>query len=280
MTKKFGQLLGLSLLCLFPFIHIHAQKPKPGDPLTNKLGMEFVYIPAGEFMMGSNAADDQKPAHKVQISKPFYLGKYEVTVGQFRKFVEATGYQTDAEKEGWGNSWNGKEFVQTRVSWRDPGFQQSDNHPVVMVSYNDATAFAKWMGGRLPTEAEWEYAARAGVKGDFSGDLDAVAWHKGNLKPEDRTQTVGQKAPNAWGLHDMFGNVWERIDDFYDKNFYSVSPEVDPSGPKSAELKGNRGGGWFSKARNDWYSFRGWGGVRNRDPVLGFRVVMAVDQIK
>jgi formylglycine-generating enzyme required for sulfatase activity len=254
---------------------VSGQKKKAGDTKKNKLGIEFVYIPAGEFIMGSDTgADDQKPAHKVKISKPFYLGKYEVTVGQFRKFVEAAAYVTDAEKEGWGNSWNGKEFVKTKVSWKDPGFTQTDDHPVVMVTYNDAAAFAKWAGGRLPTEAEWEYAARAGNSGDFTGDLNAVAWHKGNLKPEDRTQRVGKKTPNAWGLYDMFGNVWERVEDFYDKAFYAVSPAEDPTGPKTAELKGNRGGGWFSNPRKDWYSFRGWGSINNRDPVLGFRIAM------
>jgi len=253
-----------------------AQKKKAGDLIKNKLGMEFVFIPAGEFVMGSDSGtDDQKPAHKVKISQPFYLGRYEVTVGQFRKFVEETKYQTDAEKEGWGNSWNGKEFVKTKVDWKNPGFEQTDNHPVVMVTYNDAAAFAGWIGGRLPSEAEWEYAARAGKDGDFTGDLNAVAWHKGNLKPDDRTQIVGQKMPNAWGLYDMFGNVWERVEDFYDKNYYANSSAADPSGPKTADLKGNRGGGWFSNPRKDWFSFRGWGSSDNRDPVLGFRVALS-----
>ncbi|MGE3467771.1 MAG: formylglycine-generating enzyme family protein, partial [Pyrinomonadaceae bacterium] len=194
-------------------------------------------------------------------------------------FVEATGYKTDAEKEGWGNVWNGEKMIQTKASWNSPGFVQSDDHPVVMVSYNDAAAFAKWIGGRLPSEAEWEYAARAGAKGEFEGDISTVAWHKGNLRPEDRTSKVGQKKPNAWGLYDMLGNAWERIEDWYDKTYYQNSPAVDPPGPSLADLKGNRGGGWIGNARADWYSFRGWGGVRNRDPVLGFRVVVDAKQI-
>lgn len=252
-----------------------AQEQKAGAPLKHKSGLEFVYIPTGEFTMGSDTgAEDQRPAHKVKISQPFYLGKYEVTVGQFRQFVEATGYVTDAEKQGWGNSWTGKEFARAKVSWREPGFAQTDNHPVVMITYNDAVAFAQWLDGRLPTEAEWEYAARAGSQGDFAGDLNVVAWHKGNLKPADRTQPVGQKLPNAWGLHDLFGNVWERVADWYDKSYYQTSPVLDPSGPQTAELKVNRGGGWYSQPRKDWFSFRGWGGADNRDPVLGFRVLL------
>lgn len=261
-------------------VKAQTQMRKAGDTLRHR-EIEFVYIPEGEFLMGSNSGtDDQRPAHKVKISKPFYFGKYEVTVGQFKRFVEATGHKTDAEKEGWGNSWTGKEFVRTNVSWRDPGFPQTDEHPVVMVTYYDALAFAKWLGGRLPTEAEWEYAARAGSENDFNGDLNVVAWHKGNLKADDRTQVVGRKMPNAWGLFDTFGNAWERVDDFYDKNYYQNSPTVDPVGPATAELKGNRGGGWFSNARKDWYSFRGWGSANNRDPVLGFRVALDITAVE
>jgi len=247
----------------------------PKKATVGKAGIQFVLIPAGEFVMGSDSsADDQRPAHKVSISKPFYLAKYEVTVGQFRSFVEATKYVTDAEKQGWGNVWTGTEFKQTKASWREPGFTQTDQHPVVMVSYNDAVAFATWAGGRLPTEAEWEYVARARGPGELTGDINEVAWSKSNLTASDRTKPVGEKKPNAWGLFDMFGNAWERVSDWYSKTYYAESAPRDPKGPETAELKVNRGGGWFSNSRKDWPTFRGWGGPNTRDPVLGFRVAM------
>lgn len=199
-----------------------------------------------------------------------------MTVGQFRKFVEATAYITDAEKEGWGNIWTGSEFKRGKASWREPGFIQSDEHPVVMLTYNDASAFAKWAGARLPTEAEWEYAARSGGPAELAGDLNEISWNKSGIKPDERTKPVGGKRPNEWGFYDMFGNVWERVSDWYDKAYYSRSPAVDPKGPDSAELRGNRGGGWFSNPRRDWPTFRGWGSSDNRDPVLGFRLAMDV----
>ena len=138
--------------------------------------LEMVLIPAGSFLMGDNTGlDDEKPAHKVTITKPFYLGQYEVTVEQFRKFVEATGYATDAEKGtgfqgafGWNRDM--MEFqMNDEYSWRNTGFAQLDTHPVVNVSWNDAMEFCRWLSRkegstfRLPTEAEWEYACRAGT---------------------------------------------------------------------------------------------------------------------
>src|SRR5271165_5955359 len=159
-----------------------------GSPslITNSLGMKFTRIKAGEFLMGSpdtdkDAYDDEKPQHRVRITRPFYLGVHEVTRGQFRRFVDDTGYQTDAEKDGKGGTgWNeeAKKFEQNpRYTWLNPGFEQTDEHPVVNVSWNDAVAFAGWLSRRegvtyrLPTEAEWEYACRAGTTTNYcNGD--------------------------------------------------------------------------------------------------------------
>ena len=156
--------------------------------ITNSLGMKFTLIKAGEFLMGSpdtdkDAEDAEKPQHRVRITRPFYLGVHEVTRGQFRRFVDDTGYQTEAEKDGkggWGWNEDAKKFEQNpRYTWLNPGFEQTDLHPVVNVSWNDAVAFAEWLGRkegktyRLPTEAEWEYACRAGTTTRFFCGDDA-----------------------------------------------------------------------------------------------------------
>ena len=158
--------------------------------LGRDVTLEMVLIPAGSFIMGDNdGLDDEQPAHRVTITKPFYMGTHEVTVEQFRQFVEATNYVTDAE-QGTGFqgafAWNHDtaEFeMRDEYSWRTTGFAQGDNHPVVNVSWNDAAEFCKWLSReeemfvRLPTEAEWEYACRAGTTTDyFSGnEIEGVA---------------------------------------------------------------------------------------------------------
>ncbi len=160
----------------------------PPKPITNSIGMKLVLIPAGTFLMGSpdedkDARGDETPPHPVRITRPFYLGATEVTRGQFRRFVDDAGYQTEAEKDGKGGlGWNEetKKFEQNpRYTWQNPGFEQTDEHPVVNVTWNDAVAFAQWLSRkegktyRLPTEAEWEYACRAGTTTRFSNGDDA-----------------------------------------------------------------------------------------------------------
>jgi formylglycine-generating enzyme required for sulfatase activity len=247
--------------------------------ITNSLGMKFTLIKAGEFLMGSpdtdkDAEDDEKPQHRVRITRPFYLGVHEVTRGQFRRFADDTGYQTEAEKDGKGGyGWNeaANKFEQApRYTWREAGFEQTDLHPMVNVSWNDAVAFAEWLGRkegktyRLPTEAEWEYACRAGTTTRYfcGDDAEAVA-EVGNIadatareKHPDWTWTiaardgfvytapVGRYRPNAWGLHDMHGNVWEWCWDWYGKDFYKASRVDDPAGPLEAADRVFRGGGW------------------------------------
>ena len=172
--------------------------------------MKLKLIPADEFLMGSpdtdkDAKDDEKPQHRVRITRPFYLGVHEVTRGQFRRFVDDSGYQTEAEKDGNGGlGWNeaANKFEQApRYTWREPGFEQTDEHPVVNVSWNDAVAFAEWLGKkegktyRLPTEAEWEYACRAGTTTRyFCGDDAEALAEVGNVAgAADREKFPGWK---------------------------------------------------------------------------------------
>jgi formylglycine-generating enzyme required for sulfatase activity len=243
------------------------------DPAT---GMEFVFIKGGCFEMGDTFGEgepDEQPPHEVCVGD-FYLGKYEVTVGQFRKFVQATGYQTEAEKGlltlrlwtpgGWKKdpTWN----------WQNPGFPQTDRHPLVNVSYEDARAFADWLSHatgkifRLPTEAEWEYAARSGgakerwAGVDAESELEEYAWFAANS--EWRTHPVGEKKGNGLGLHDMSGNAWEWVADCYDERYYRESPKDNPQGA-SAGSHSLRGGScfheaWFIRATDRVQDRREW----------------------
>jgi formylglycine-generating enzyme required for sulfatase activity len=190
-------LAGLSLLpaCASP----NAGSRNPKD------GMTFVWVPAGSLMAQvpvelKDTSDPEKTvAQEVTFAEGFWLGRTEVTVGQFRRFVEQTGHVTDAEKAG------------NRFTWKSPGFPQEANHPVVYLSYQDALCYTRWAGVDLPTEAEWLYACRAGSTTKFYwGDLvdDRYLWHRGNTEGTS-TRPVARKRPNAWGLYDMVGNAWE-----------------------------------------------------------------------
>jgi formylglycine-generating enzyme required for sulfatase activity len=245
--------------------------------ITNSIGMNLVLIPAGEFLIGSPDSDQdasagEKPQHLVRITRPFYLGATEVTVGQFRRFVERTGFRTEAETEGKGG-WGWDEAKQTyeqdpKYTWRNPGFAQTDEHPVVNVSWNDAIACCNKLseleglkpcrrpggavesggdGYRLPTEAEWKYACRAGSTtrysfGDDAGNLGEFAWYGDNSGV--KTHPVGQKRPNVWGLYDMHGNVWEWCEDGWDANYYQNSPGANPAGLSQTAFRVYRGGAW------------------------------------
>ncbi len=250
--------------------------PTWSDPKT---GIEFVLIKGGSFDMGDTFGDgdnDEKPVHRVTVSD-FYLAKTEVTVGQFRKFADAMNYRTDAEREGWAYVWSGSSWEKKNgASWRNPGFSQDDNHPVVNVSWNDVAAFCKWAGVRLPTEAEWEYAAReGGKKVKWSGtsiesQLGDYAWYNSNSGRT--THAVAGKKANSLGLYDMSGNVWEWCADWYASDYYQESPSRDPQGPSSGEYRVLRGGSWGNNPGRCRASSRGRNNPDGRANGNGFRV--------
>jgi len=254
-----------------------ALRQKREAPLIepSPLGMEFVLVSPGKFTMGSPPNEkghrpDEGPQREVQISKSFYLGKYEVQVAEFREFVNATGYKTLAEKTGWAWVWapKSKKYEKTAgVKWKNPGFSQAENHPVVCVAWHDAVEFTKWVNKktgqvyRLATEAEWEYACRAG------GTLPSGSWYLSN---SDRApHPVGQKRANAWGLYDMFGNAAERCQDGY--GTYEAGPVTDPLGRSNDETKVVRGGAWGSGLSDLRCAFRRR--ATGTSPSAGFRLV-------
>lgn len=295
--------------------------------LTNSIGMTLVLIPPGEFIMGSTESseeldkasgyesaphlyDGEHPAHRVRITQPFYMGVHEVTVGQFRKFADTTGYKTFVEREiKPGRGWNAKEgkFEKgTQYTWRDPGFEQTDDHPVVNLAWKDARAFCEWLSEkehrayRLPYEAEWEYACRAGTTTRYYNGNDpellpqvanvADATAKGKfrdwaytIRASDGyafTAPVGSFRPNAFGLFDMHGNAAEWCIDRYDPSYYAIckyaptSPAIDPKGPTSGTYCVVRGGSWRNRP---WYVRSacriGWQAAGTCDDSCGLRVI-------
>jgi formylglycine-generating enzyme required for sulfatase activity len=280
---------------------------EPADPqrFTNSLGMEMVLVSAGEFMMGSDESaasvrealgmkaerpnDDERPVHRVRITKAFYLGKYEVAVAEFRQFVDATAFKTDAERDGVGGvGWNGTTFGRDpKFTWSTWWNEQTDRHPAVNVSPNDAVAFCEWLSKmegtkyRLPTEAEWEYACRAGTTTRFYTGDDAVAAAKAGNFADPRTQKpgmvlttpVGRFVPNAFGLYDMHGNVWEWCADAYRADYYANSPVDDPQGPGGAGSVVLRGSCWGFPISTGRSAARGRSTRTGRGYRDGFRVV-------
>lgn len=304
-----------------------------GQVIENSIGMQFVRVPAGEFLMGSDESPeslaldypkyprdrltklkDEAPVHAVRITRPFYLGKYEVTVGQFRKFLETSGYRPESEADGTGgygynpaydpattergDAFDGRD---PRYSWRNPGFHQTEDHPVVNITWNDAVAMAEWLSRaegrryRLPTEAEWEYACRAGTitryySGNSPSTLSAIAntfdaaaapywpqWKDFALAEDDGvafTAPVGSFSPNAFGLYDMLGNVWEWVSDWYSETYYAESPLVDPTGPAYGHQRVRRGGSWHTWSLYARSTFRNWNTPQTRYPLVGMRLLL------
>ena len=273
--------------------------------ITNSNGMKLAMIPAGKFLMGSpknepDRLDDEKQ-HEVEITRPFYMGTHEVTVRQFTGFVLATKYQTEAESDGkGGRAFDGKEFTQKpEFTWKKLHFAQSVDDPVVVVTWSDAVAFCAWMSKRegmtyrLPTEAEWEYACRAGTNSRFNtGDGDEDLKIAGNIADaslkkkwadaswamtwDDRfpfTAPVGKFRANAFGLHDMHGNAWEWCSDWYGEDYYAKSPTQDPQGPATGKERIARGGAWSTQPKFCRSAFRDWHEPGYRSDCVGFRVV-------
>ena len=232
------------------------------ETVTNSIGMQLVVIPAGSFRMGGDkkleqAEDHETPRHMVRISNSFYMGKYQVTQAQWSEIMK-----------------------------NNPSEFKDDLRPVERVSWNDVQAFIHKLNNqeetktyRLPTEAEWEYAARAETKSTycFSVDVDTLsqyAWYNKNSAGE--THPVGQLEPNAWGLYDVHGNVHEWCQDWFDRNYYSHSPSISPEGPLSGLAKALRGGDWGSA---DWYcrcASRSLGSPERRSNRVGFRLIKMV----
>jgi formylglycine-generating enzyme required for sulfatase activity len=236
----------------------------------------MVYLKGDHFVMGSTSAAkdhsgaDEHPAHLVKLS-PFYLDVSEVTNSEFAAFIAATGYQTDAEKKG--ASWVFKEGLEDwklieGADWKHPlgpdsNIVQLMDHPVVHVSWNDANTFAKWAGKRLPTEAEWEYAARDGRDGELYPWGDHLmpkgkplanfwqgTWPNANTLQDGHYYSAPARSfpPTDFGLYDMIGNVWEWTADWYAADYYRDSPALNPKGPGTGEMRVARGGSWFCAA--------------------------------
>ena len=304
-------------------------------------GMKFVRIKAGKFQMGSTPEEirsvneqindkiatlviEDEQIHEVTITQDYLLGEYEVTRGQYRKFVEGSGYRTEGEVDGkGGKGWNAEKMaseVNAKYTWRDPGFPQTDEHPVVEVSWNDAVAFCNWqsrqdglpesyrkvagewelvvkpLGYRLPTEAEWECACRAGSLARFSfgkndedlakyGNVADASYNESTgrnkkwcIKADDGygfTAPVGRFRANAWGLYDMHGNVWEWCGDCYCR--YNVkSKNIDPfqSSEKAIAKRVLRGGCWSCLSWSCRSAFRARNSPVMRMSFYGFRVCL------
>ncbi len=231
-------------------------KPVRAQVKTNPTdGQPYVWVPPGSFQMGCSPEDEdcrgeEKPAHAVAIGKGFWMGQTEVTLGAYRKFVKATG--------------NPMPFK--------PGPDQGESHPMVLVTYDQASAYCRWAGGRLPTEAEWEYAARAGaMKPYYSSNPEAIAWFRDNSGY--KVHPVGQKEPNQFGLYDMLGNVWEIVADWYGEEYYASSEPRDPKGPADGKTRVARGGGCAGRSDVIRASYRGMFRPDNRSIDTGFRCV-------
>ncbi|AWB06618.1 formylglycine-generating enzyme family protein (plasmid) [Azospirillum humicireducens] len=249
------------------------------DTITNGIGMEFRLIPAGSFLMGSpdsdrEARDFEKPQHRVTISRPFYLARHEVTQAQWEAVMGSNPYTLDRS-----NPYYGLPGMAERITRPD--------HPAT-VSWNDAQRFIARLnereGGnryRLPTEAEWEYAARAGTTtaysfGDNAVELGRYAWY-GEDFATGGTHPVGRKAPNPWGLYDIHGNAWEWVRDWYDPAYYANSPATDPQGPEQGGERVVRGGSWHTTATSWRTAFRRSYVPDYRGISIGFRLLRTAE---
>jgi len=265
-----------------------AEGPAPIDTQVRSTdGMVMVYVPAGEFEMGNTGIQwiwggslkdgdldlqvftDEQPGHTVHLDA-FWIDQTEVTVAMFRIFAEATGYETTAEREDWGNPWTEGPMEEEwpkvpGADWRHPRGPESsaeDDHPVVQVSWEDAAAYCEWAGGHLPTEAQWEKAARGtdgrmwpwgnayeGARGSFcDAQCPIERWKQDSFDDGyPFTAPVGSFPSGAspYGALDMAGNVWEWVADWYDEDYYGDSPAQNPLGPESGTDRAMRGGAWY-----------------------------------
>ena len=255
-------------------------------------GLVYIAVPAGSFQMGCSPGDtvcqsDERPRHEVAISRSFYIGRTETTVGAYLGFVKATGHRMPKEPSVMGISLN--------LRWKDL------RQPMVNLSWREAQTYWQWAGGRLPTEAEWEYSARAGEEGPRYGRLNKIAWAADNtggpiidskkiwdrdaegnagrylqliLGYGRRIPRVGQKLPNNWGLFDMLGSVYEWTQDWYQSDYYRHANDVDPVNRTQTPLRVTRGGCWGNVPDYLRLSARSWGAGDSGVPQIGFRCVL------
>jgi len=297
-----GRDFPFAVLFALPLMAVSPEPAAAQRQWSNSIGMKFVRIAPGTFMMGTPENEPgrypNERLHQVRITRAYLLGAYEVTRGQFRAFVGDTGFKTDAEKKGSALIWTGIVQENRRGgSWRDVGFDQTDDHPVVSISWNDAVAFARWLSRkehrqyRLPTEAEWEYACRAGTRtaypwgdnpddgGGFANAADQSALRRFpelvTFKWDDGfayTAPVGKFKPNPWGLFDMIGNALEWCSDYYGP--YPAGEAQDPEGPAQGDQDGSRvlrGGSWTNRPLDIRTGFRHWHRADYQMNVIGFR---------
>jgi formylglycine-generating enzyme required for sulfatase activity len=238
---------------------IPTPSPTPTPDNSPPIKMEFVNISSGSFDMGSDNPDrpNEKPVHNVKI-KGFQMQKTELTQFQWLELMK--DIPTDCRGRLYGPHLFGK------------------NKPMICASWDDIQEYIRRLNAkkdgfsyRLPTEAEWEYAARAGSAGEFIEDLDAVSWYEGNSK--DTSHIVATKKPNAWGLYDMLGNVAEWVNDWYDEKYYEQSPKSNPPGPKTGTKKTLRAGSWNQGKAASRYAFRFSEAANYRNDYYGFRLV-------
>jgi len=265
----------------------------PGQVRENpKDRLKYVLIPPGSFIMGCSpedaaCRDDERPSHLVTITKGFRMGQTEVTAGAFKRFAKQTGRSMPREEDDLGRQLNRR--------WSD------DAMPIVNVTWGEAQAYCSWAGGRLPTEAEWEYAARGGSATNSYGALDEVAWYADNSGRErldsatialnrgpnallqrivdnkDEIHKVAEKRPNGFALFDVLGNVSEWVNDWYDGKYYSHSPSHDPAGSTDGVARVRRGGSWRDPPWIVRLSYRDTLNPRNTSADVGLRCAWDVE---
>jgi formylglycine-generating enzyme required for sulfatase activity len=262
--------------------------PQPGDVKINpKDGQRYVWVPPGTFKMGCSPGDSEcfppeSPAHEVTITKGFWLGQTSVTVEAWKRYAQQTGKAMPPEPK----------YLQRELNsgWAN------EQQPIVDISWDEAAAFCSAAGGRLPTEAEWEYAARAGTTGSRYGNLDEIAWDADNSGKEridtaailrddlnnytsrinangNSPKPVAMKQPNAWKLYDMLGNVWQWTADWFGDRYYEQRDGQDPLGPPGGQVRTVRGGSWRNDPRGARVSFRYRVAPGYRDGSIGARCV-------
>ncbi len=238
----------------------------------------LIHIPAGSYTMGSDSGDsDEKPPHKVTIDYDFEIGKYEVSIGEYKKCVTDGGCKQPEWLEK-GNSYN----IHTGSSDYYKKMCLEDNCPAIGVSWNDAKAYTKWLSQktgqnyRLPTEAEWEFVARAGSTtkwsfGDDESQLTNYGWY--GVNSGSKTHPTGSKKPNPWGLYDIHGNVWEWCEDWYSDNYKNTPKDGTANNKGNKKYRVLRGGSWYNYAIGSRSSYRNWSVPTLSISNVGFRLL-------